>query len=376
MFEQFEEPEELAFYRSVSLRLPPAPRFDTPVDDRRIKFFQGWEFEEFDFRYVPPLVWQEPLCISPLFPLVDLLDPGYHVPELEQVHQDFRNFYPEPIRSPSPLEKSVDWTYVCRHLLEQEIFRSGFSTPLTSSFVGITNDPYRALLPNAVQDIIREGINLGIEQQGDRRHRSDSRERDISKRRRITSELSSSSSTFFPSHSPSPPPIPIGIKAYQLVLVISTLLYVDQNTLGSLHVTASSKVSVKFVCREFVEAYRRDQAVESEIERELETHENQENIPLPAYVAPELPAANRTNQAGPRLVFGRLPLPVLPVPEGIRIHRDALPERPRTPIPVFCYHYDARDFLAPGQETDARSRNTSEVASSYQTPDADLADVE
>ena len=181
-----------------------------------------------------------------------------------------------------------------------------------------------------------------------------------------------------------PPPLPllvllplllslVGIEAYQLVLVISALLYVDQNTLGSLHVTASSRVSVKFVRRELVEAYRRDQAVQSEIERELE---NQENIPPPAYIAPEPPAANRTNQAGPRLVFGRLPLPVLPVPEEICIHRDALPERPRTPIPVFHYLYDARDFLAPGQETDAHSGNTSEVASRYQTPDADLADVE
>ena len=207
-FEQFKEPEELASYRSELPRLPPAPCFDTPVDDRRIEFFQGWEFEEFDFRYVLPLVWQEPLPVSPRFLPVDLLDPGYHVPELEQVHQDFRNFYPEPIRSPSLLEEPVDWTYIRRRLLEQEIFRSGFSTPLTSSFVGITNDPYRALLPNVVQDIIREGINLGIEQQGDRRHCSDSRERDVLKRRRITSELSPSSSTSSPPRSPSPPPIP------------------------------------------------------------------------------------------------------------------------------------------------------------------------
>ena len=159
-------------------------------------------------------------------------------------------------------------------------------------------------------------------------------------------------------------------------MVISVLLYVDQNILGSLHVTARGKVSIKFVRRELVEAYRRDQAVQSEIERELENHENQENIPPLAYVAPEPPVANRANQAGPRLVFGRLPLPVLPIPEEIRINRDALPERPRTPAPVFRYRYNARDFLTPGQETDARSGNTSEVISGYQTPDADLADVE
>ena len=127
---------------------------------------------------------------------------------------------------------------------------------------------------------------------------------------------------------------------------------------------------------ELVEAYRRDQVFQSEIERELENHENQENIPPPAYVAPEPPAANHTNQAGPRLVFGRLPLPVLPILKEIRIHRDAIPERPRTPAPVYHYQYDPRDFLAPGQETDARSGNTSEVASGYQIPDADLADVE
>ena len=207
-FEQFKEPEELPSYRSESPRLPPAPRFDTLVDQRRVKFFQGWEFEEFDFRYVPPPAWQELLPISPRFPPVDLLDPGYHVPELKQVHQDFRNFYPEPIRSPLPLEEPIGWTYVRRCLLEQEVFRSGFSTPLTSSFIGITNDPYRALLPDTVQDIIREGINLGIEQQGDRCRRSDSRERDVSKRRRISLELSPSSSTSSASRSPSPPPIP------------------------------------------------------------------------------------------------------------------------------------------------------------------------
>ena len=159
-------------------------------------------------------------------------------------------------------------------------------------------------------------------------------------------------------------------------MVTSALLYVDQNTLGSLHVTVSSKVSLKFVRRELVEAYRRDQAIQSEIERELKNHENQESIPPPAYVAPEPPAANHANQAGPRLVFGRLPLPVLPIPEEIRIHRDAIPERPRTPAPVYRYRYDPRNFLAPGQETDARSGNTSEVVSGYQTPDADLADVE
>ena len=159
-------------------------------------------------------------------------------------------------------------------------------------------------------------------------------------------------------------------------MVISALLYVDQNTLGSLHVTVNSKVSVKFVCRELVEAYRRDQAVQSEIERELENLENQENIPPPGYVAPEPPAANPTNQAAPRIVFGRLSLPVLPVPKEIRICRDTLPDRPRTPIPVFCYRYNPGDFLAPGQETDTHSGNTSEVASGYQTPDADLADIE
>ena len=170
----------------------------------------------------------------------------------------------------------------------------------------------------------------------------------------------------------------VGTGVYLIVLVTSTLLYVDQNTLASLHVTTSSKVSVKFVRRELVEAYRRDQAVQSEIERELknqENHKNQENIPPLAYIAPELPAANPANRAAPRIVFGRLPLPVLPVPEEIRIHQDALPECPRTPIPVFCYHYDTRDFLAPGQEIDTRSGNTLEVASGYQTPDIELADV-
>ena len=168
----------------------------------------------------------------------------------------------------------------------------------------------------------------------------------------------------------------IGTGAYLIILITSALLYVDQNTLASLHVTASSRVSVKFVRRESVEAYRRDQAVQSEIERELENQENQENIPPPAYVAPELPVANCANQAGPRLVFGRLPLPILPIPEEIRIARDAIPERPRTPIPVFHYCYNPGDFLAPGQETDARSGNTSEVASGYQTPDANLANIE
>ena len=49
--EQFKEPEELASYRSESPRLPPALCFDTLVNQRRIEFFQGWEFKEFDFHY-------------------------------------------------------------------------------------------------------------------------------------------------------------------------------------------------------------------------------------------------------------------------------------------------------------------------------------
>ena len=168
----------------------------------------------------------------------------------------------------------------------------------------------------------------------------------------------------------------IGIEVYLIALVISALLYIDQNTLESLHVTINSKVSVKFVCRELVEAYRRDQAVQSEIERELENLENQENIPPLAYIAPEPPVANPTNQAAPRIVFGRLPLPVLPVSEEICIRRDTLPDHPRIPIPVFCYCYNPGDFLAPGQERNARSGNTSEDPSRYQSPDTELADVE
>ena len=183
-----------------------------------------------------------------------------------------------------------------------------------------------------------------------------------------------------------PPPLPllvllplllflIGTEAYLIALVISALLYVDQNTLGSLHVTVSSRTSLKFVCRELVEVYRRDQAVQSEIKRELENLENQENIPLPpAYVAPEPPAANHTNRATPRIVFGRLP--VLPIPEEICIHREALPNHPRTPNLGFHYRYNPRDFLDPGQETEGPSGNSSEVASRYQTPDTDLANVE
>ena len=153
--------EELDSYRSESPRLP-TPRFSTPIDQHWIDFFQGWEFEEGDVRYIPlpleplfpPQVWQEPLPVSPHFPLVDLLDPRYHVPDLEQVHQDFRNYYPEPIHSPSPLKEPIDWTYVRCRLLDQEIFRSGFSTPLTSDLVGNANHTYRAFIPDLVEDLI------------------------------------------------------------------------------------------------------------------------------------------------------------------------------------------------------------------------------
>ena len=47
-FAQFEEQEELDSYRSESLRLPPVLRFDTLVNQCRIEYFQGWEFEEQD----------------------------------------------------------------------------------------------------------------------------------------------------------------------------------------------------------------------------------------------------------------------------------------------------------------------------------------
>ena len=216
-FAQFEEPEELASYRSESPHLLPTCRFDTLVDQRWIEFFQDWEFEERDIRYIPPpleplfppQVWQEPLPVSLCFPPVDLLDPGYHVPDIEQVHQDFRNFYPSPQPTPlPPLEEPVDWTYIQCHLLEQEIFRSGFSTPLTSNLVRIAHDPHRAFILNPVKDLIREGINLGIEQQGNRRCSSHSPEERVSQRRRISPELSSSSSASSPPRPLFPPPIP------------------------------------------------------------------------------------------------------------------------------------------------------------------------
>ena len=47
-FTQFKAPEELASYWSESPHLLPACRFDTPVDQCRIEFFQDWEFEEED----------------------------------------------------------------------------------------------------------------------------------------------------------------------------------------------------------------------------------------------------------------------------------------------------------------------------------------
>ena len=188
-----------------------------------------------------------------------------------------------------------------------------------------------------------------------------------------------------------PPPLPllvllplllslIGIEVYLIASVTVALLYIDQNTLGSLHVTANGKVTTKFVRRELVEKYRRDRATaeeaQSEIKRELENRENQENIPPPpAYVAPEPPAANPTNRANPRLVFGRAALPVLPIPEEIRICRAALPDRPRTPNPGFHYCYNPADFLVAEQETDPASENTSDAASGYQTDDAELADI-
>ena len=111
-----------------------------------------------------------------------------------------------------------------------------------------------------------------------------------------------------------PPPLPllvllplllslVGTEVYLIITGTITLLYVDQNTLGSLHITLNSKVTTKFVQRELVEEYRRNRAVadkvQSEIERELknrENLENQENIPSPPpYIAPEPPAANPTN---------------------------------------------------------------------------------
>ena len=380
-FEQFEKEEELASDRSVSPRLPPTPRFDTPVDQRRTEHFQGWEFEEFDFRYVPPPVWQEPLPVSPHFPPVDLLDPVYHVQDLKKVHQDFRNFYPSPQSLPPLLEEPVDWTYVQHHILEQEIFRSGFSTPLTSDLVRIAHIHIDHSSRTQSRTLYERELTWAL----------NSKDIDTVVRihRREVFQRGEGSHWNYHLHSP---PLPllvifllllslIGTEVYQVALVISVLLYVYQNTLGSLHVTTNSKVSTKFVCRELVEAYRREQAAardeQSEIERELENQENQENIPPPpAYVAPELPAANPTNQAAPRIVFGRLPLPVLPIPEEICISRDALPNRPRTPNPGFHYCYNPADFLVARQETDGPSRNTSEDPSGYHSPDTKLADAE
>ena len=177
----------------------------------------------------------------------------------------------------------------------------------------------------------------------------------------------------------------IGIGAYLIITVIAVLLYIDQNTLGSLHITANCKVTTKFVQRDLVETYRQERIAaedrQSEIERELKKQENRENVPPPpAYVAPELPAANHTNRAAPRIVFGRLPLSILLVPQQICIRRnrsaELLPDRTRTPNPGHHYRYNPTDFLTVKQETDPASGNTSENTSGYQTPDAELANIE
>ena len=186
-----------------------------------------------------------------------------------------------------------------------------------------------------------------------------------------------------------PPPLPllvlfplllslIGIRAYLIATVITALLYIDQNTLCSLHITANCKVTTEFLRRNLVEAYRCEWAAfedrQSDIERELDNRENQENIPPPpAYVPPELPAANPTNT---RIVFGSLPI----LPEQIHIHRDRstelLPNWPRTPNPGFRYCCNPADFLTIKQETDPAWGNTSEGPSGYQTPDAKQANIE
>ena len=146
------------------------------------------------------------------------------------------NFYPSPQSSPLLLKEPVDWTYSMSNAIYWNKKSLGLDSPLPSLQVWSGSLTIHIEHSSRTQSriLFERELTWALSSKGICRcRRSDSRERDVSKRRRISSELPSLSSAPSPPRHLSPPPIPRwhrgvpGRFGYQH----PSLHTVDQNTL-------------------------------------------------------------------------------------------------------------------------------------------------
>jgi hypothetical protein len=144
-----------------------------------------------------------------------------------------------PVRSLTPLEEPIDWEPVYHHGATTD---STIVPASTNSWTHVNPIDYalrRVYLPSEVSDIIREGIQLGVQQRAEEQRRQEIWERIFQIRTRIEERLNCEERA--------PPGHPlflilylaVGSEALPLALsyVIVSLFFGQENLLGYLHVT-------------------------------------------------------------------------------------------------------------------------------------------
>jgi hypothetical protein len=116
-------------------------------------------------------------------------------------------YYPAtPVRSPTPLEHPIDWDPIYHH----GAANSTLVPSTTSSRTRVDPIDYalcRVYLPSEVSDLIREGLQLGIQQRAEEQHRQQIWERIFEIRTRIEERLNREERAL-PGHPPFPNLVP------------------------------------------------------------------------------------------------------------------------------------------------------------------------
>jgi hypothetical protein len=149
-------------------------------------------------------------------------------------------YYPAtPVRSPTPLEHPIDWDPVYHH----GAANSTLVPSTTSSRTRVNPINYalrRVYLPSEVSDLIREGLQLGVQQRAEEQRRQQIWERIFEIRTRIEERLNREERAP-PGHLPFPKLVPRhwfrGAPPRPFYVTVS-LLFGLENLLGYLHVTA------------------------------------------------------------------------------------------------------------------------------------------
>jgi hypothetical protein len=112
-----------------------------------------------------------------------------------------------PVRSPTPLEEPIDWEPVYHHGAATDSTIVPVSTSSRTHVDPIDYALRRVYVPSEVSDLIREGIQLGVQQRAEEQHRQEIWERIFEIRTRIEERLNREERAP-PGHSPFPNLVP------------------------------------------------------------------------------------------------------------------------------------------------------------------------